>query len=634
MTPSGSIQAILSYSMLRDAPHKAQGAPVDVKSQPELATEPWWVPEPQGRGTLGLLQSSILTLLLCVWTVLHINTFPNATALQRLLYRSKWVLIGMFFPEALLLSACLGYKEARRFHREWRSMAGNSSADNLGIKGAYFVCMGGLSVGRADEFSQFSNILTPNGFLFLIQHDLIPEYKEILRRNDIEDKSKADTFVKALVCVQALWMLVQCAARKATSLPIPLIELHVSIHVIYLLLIYGIWWEKPVDISQPIPVIKSFERASLIVTLLSRYSEGPLSTFGIGILPRGSSPIANKRTDSNAPPRPSASQHEMGESSNGSDFTIEGTNNREVIWPNRLERIYFFPGKPSVHRSWRAWIIPRTLTVSSPPDVDRGEQFVLPNETLFVKQALKIPLPNLTAPATKSSPQRIRGNTNRTSGPVTVLNHTDIENLRSAANLLATEDLQSEITALMADHPGDACLVRQRIPLLNFDYLLTPKTPSSEIPTAIHSPRHSLIIAITSLCYAGLHATAWNFYFPTKVENWLWRISTIVVGIFPTVCDWILIGLVNYDGGEGWRSHVQEKLGKALSRIYIREYFVVPLSQLLSKLYVGSLKPLLFLFVFLLLACRIYLVIESFASIRRLPKGSFESIPWGGLLWG
>lgn len=32
-----------------------------------------WVPEPQGRGTLSLLYSCLATILLCTWSVLHLQ---------------------------------------------------------------------------------------------------------------------------------------------------------------------------------------------------------------------------------------------------------------------------------------------------------------------------------------------------------------------------------------------------------------------------------------------------------------------------------------------------------------------------------------------------------------------------------
>jgi len=51
-----------------------------------------------------------------------------------------------------------------------------------------------------------------------------------------------------LVCIQALWMVVNCIARKASDKPTALIkptafiELNVIVHVVVVVVVYGLWW--------------------------------------------------------------------------------------------------------------------------------------------------------------------------------------------------------------------------------------------------------------------------------------------------------------------------------------------------------------------------------------------------------
>jgi len=45
-----------------------------------------------------------------------------------------------------------------------------------------------------------------------------------------------------LVCIQGLWMVVNCIARKASDKPTALIELNVIVHVVVVVVVYGIWW--------------------------------------------------------------------------------------------------------------------------------------------------------------------------------------------------------------------------------------------------------------------------------------------------------------------------------------------------------------------------------------------------------
>lgn len=64
------------------------------------ATDPHWEPEPDRRGTFGIISTCLVTLGLCVWTAMHLN-IPNhkeGTWLP-LLRKVGWVLLGLLSPE-------------------------------------------------------------------------------------------------------------------------------------------------------------------------------------------------------------------------------------------------------------------------------------------------------------------------------------------------------------------------------------------------------------------------------------------------------------------------------------------------------------------------------------------------------
>jgi len=89
-------------------------------------TSPSWIPsdpdvspEPDGRGTFGILRSCVITLALCVYTAVHVN-IPAAKASAWDKYGSKagFVLAGMFAPELVILVAFCQVQRARRLTRE------------------------------------------------------------------------------------------------------------------------------------------------------------------------------------------------------------------------------------------------------------------------------------------------------------------------------------------------------------------------------------------------------------------------------------------------------------------------------------------------------------------------------------
>ena len=59
---------------------------------------PDWRPEPNSRGTYGILASCLVTLVLCVWTAVHINIHPGGTQKQTQ-HKVLWLIFGVIAPE-------------------------------------------------------------------------------------------------------------------------------------------------------------------------------------------------------------------------------------------------------------------------------------------------------------------------------------------------------------------------------------------------------------------------------------------------------------------------------------------------------------------------------------------------------
>lgn len=79
--------------------------------------------------------------------------------------------------------------------------------------------------------------LQPLGIIELAKKGYFLEISE----KAIKDKSKADILAKLLVCVQVVWMVIQCIGRKVEGLPISLLEIHVLVHVACALCMYALW---------------------------------------------------------------------------------------------------------------------------------------------------------------------------------------------------------------------------------------------------------------------------------------------------------------------------------------------------------------------------------------------------------
>lgn len=121
---------------------------------------------------------------------------------------------------------------------------------------SHYAAMGGFAVDASNErisflaskkHTQFT--LTPEGFLWVARQrpELIPKISQA----EILDKSKASALAKTLVCIQAIWFCIQCIVRLSQKLTISLLELNTFAHALCTLVVFGLWWDKPLYIDQP-----------------------------------------------------------------------------------------------------------------------------------------------------------------------------------------------------------------------------------------------------------------------------------------------------------------------------------------------------------------------------------------------
>lgn len=211
--------------------------PVEIsnKSLPLLVLEPPYVKSPDGRGTVELLPSCLLTFFTCIWTAVHPNIVPLRSEWSYFWYKLGWGLNGIFLPEIVICAAFIQRRESRRVLNRWRnhfidleaSQSGLQSmetpttvlpatvADLLGKSGGFLAVSGGFVVQRSvpvkrakdaptsltadDETDCVITSLTAEGFIQLLEAGVF----DILIRNEkltednfhwrvFEDKGKAN----------------------------------------------------------------------------------------------------------------------------------------------------------------------------------------------------------------------------------------------------------------------------------------------------------------------------------------------------------------------------------------------------------------------------------------------------------
>lgn len=131
-----------------------------------------------------------------------------------------------------------------------------------------------------------------------------------------------------------------------------------------------------------------------------------------------------------------------------------------------------------------------------------------------------------------------------------------------------------------------------------------------------------LCVIIFSSLNGGIHLAAWNSVFPTQIEMISWKVSSIIImNIIPA---FYIHGLLASSARPGKLTMCVES-GQVLTRSKI------PLSRIrwqlmIIWLYFGRFCMLVIGVAFV--ATRVYLLVESFISLRHMPYGVFVMPSW------
>jgi hypothetical protein len=238
--------------------------------------EAMWHSEPTHRGTFSILSSCLITMVLCIWTAVHLNLPEHRKESQQVYRKILWLVLGLFAPEVVVWNARgqrkkmkwlssdmrrKGYmaEETKAWEgvrdwcnrtlariqvffllraKDWPELAESRKRQNLCHNRvhpwtdvhSWYIVMGGLAFEDiAVEELQFMPgdrsrmTLTRESVYWMAEHrpHLLPD----VSRKHIEDKSKSGGMGKFLTCWQATYFCAQCVFRLSRQYSISLLDL-------------------------------------------------------------------------------------------------------------------------------------------------------------------------------------------------------------------------------------------------------------------------------------------------------------------------------------------------------------------------------------------------------------------------
>lgn len=457
--------------------------------------------------------------------------------------------------------------------------------------------MGGIRIETGDCINDDRRLsLTAEGIRMLSFLGRLPDVpKKVIR-----DKSKADGLAKTIVLLQASWMIIQVLARVDQKLPVTLLEINTIGHILCAFALYALWWKKPLEIKDATLIrheewmdefVSFFYMSSPIswhnndfISEMRCMSYTPPSQRGITSTNTTTEDSANVSPTTTSKPPPSATKIDKTHFSIGS---IGAKDPAKFLGP--LDSFQVGVDKKSTPGHDASYIIrSQTLKVATEHTIffalQNPSEHGLQHSTLYCRRALK----DCTTHDPLSQAAITRWH----------LANRLTDKLWTACDARPDYRAFFFTTSTLGTFVGELVYIAEQIP--NF--------PGLSYLGSVNVHRDSLktVVAFAGAAYGGLHLSAWNDYFPTPAERWLWIACSLATGAAGVLLALFFLATQKFKAFENLEHFMRE-------------------SRSLRWVGVGVVGPVF-------AVARVFIVVEAFVCLRRAPMDIYKTPEWSNYI--
>ena len=204
-----------------------------------------WVAEPNGRGTWSIVWSSLVTVFLCTWSVLHLSVRKQGRW-RSLLLKFQWTLVAVLVPEAILTMSVEDFLRARK-SLPYFTRYGSSEWTMTHVQ---FDLNDGFEILNTDGTSNVTGLYEIIELLAKGEISSQPPISE----EELQSRSNSNWLVKLIALLQIIWFALEILFRFIQHIQVTPLELMVIAFIFCSMLTYIFYWNTPQNVEYTVSI--------------------------------------------------------------------------------------------------------------------------------------------------------------------------------------------------------------------------------------------------------------------------------------------------------------------------------------------------------------------------------------------
>ena len=220
-----------------------------------------WVPEPNGRGTWSIVWSSLATIFICTWSVLHL-TVKKQGRWRSFLRKCRYMCVAVLMPEVILSMSVGHFLDARRRIPALVRYGGSEWT----MTHAQFALDFGFETSSAGGPLYLQEIIE------LIAKGEISQPP--ISEEELQSRGDSNWLVKIIALLQIFWFALQTLFRTIQHLQVTPLEVLVIAFVFCSIFTYMFYWSKPQNVEYTVLIPQEVQTSDYTTIALTQSHEG------------------------------------------------------------------------------------------------------------------------------------------------------------------------------------------------------------------------------------------------------------------------------------------------------------------------------------------------------------------------